>query len=98
MNKIIFESGNSFPVADGFRLELMRGEIKKIRDRNSKLHQFDYDYKLDECLNEVLDLLSEYLDFDPTPQFLYDDTGGEPPVSSAERCQASYRQKRELHS
>ena len=30
-------------------------------------------------------------DYDPTPQYLYDDTNGEPPVSWQERIDAEYK-------
>ena len=32
-------------------------------------------------------------DIDPTPQYLYDDTGGEPPISAEERRDAEFRKK-----
>ena len=34
---------------------------------------------------------------DPTPQYLYDDTGGEPPISAQERAWNSFDSKRESH-
>jgi hypothetical protein len=33
--------------------------------------------------------------YDPTPNFLYDDTGGEPALSSDERWEIAFNQKRE---
>ena len=38
------------------------------------------------------DYISPY-DIDPTPQHLYDDTGGEPPISAEERRDAEFRKK-----
>jgi hypothetical protein len=35
---------------------------------------------------------------DPIPQYLYDATGGEPPLSADERWQQAFDQKRELKS
>ena len=32
-------------------------------------------------------------DYDPTPQFLYDNTNGEPPISWQERRDAEFRKK-----
>ena len=34
-----------------------------------------------------------FYDYDPTPYYLYDDTGGERPVTSQERHQAAFEQK-----
>ena len=36
---------------------------------------------------------SPYDMIDPTPQYLYDDTGGEPPISAEERRDAEFRKK-----
>lgn len=36
-------------------------------------------------------------DIDPTPQYLYDDSGGEPPVSAEEYARNSLDSKRESH-
>ena len=46
--------------------------------------------------DEEADLYDDYdipFDVDPTPQYLYDDTGGEPPVSAKERSLAAFEQK-----
>lgn len=97
MSKLIFESDTSRPVMDHFRLSLMREEIDAIHGRNEKLGQMDHDYQLADCLERVIDILDEYLDYDPTPRFLYDNTGGEPPVTSAEMQSQAFQQKMELH-
>jgi len=36
-------------------------------------------------------------EIDPTPQYLYDDTGGEPPISAEERNRMALESKRESH-
>ena len=36
-------------------------------------------------------------EIDPTPQYLYDDSGGEPPISAEERNRNSLDSKRESH-
>jgi len=91
--KLIFESDTSRPVFDSFRLELMRKELREISERNEKAGQMDHDYHLADCLDEVLTLLDNYLDYDPTPQFLYDNSGGEPPVTMAEMHENSRQEK-----
>ena len=40
---------------------------------------------------------SPYSMADPTPQYLYDNTGGEPPISAEERNRNSLDSKRESH-
>ena len=39
------------------------------------------------------DNYSSPYDIDPTPQYLYDDTGGEPPISAEERNRKAFEQK-----
>jgi len=46
----------------------------------------------DEYGDDYDDYFSPY-DIDPTPQYLYDDTGGEPPISAAERNKKAFEQK-----
>ena len=36
-------------------------------------------------------------EIDPTPQYLYDDSGGEPPISAEERSRMALESKRESH-
>ena len=50
----------------------------------------------DEEANLYDDYSSPY-DIDPTPQYLYDDTGGEPPISAEERNRNSLDSKKESH-
>jgi hypothetical protein len=51
--------------------------------------------------DEILPALEKYLavwDDDPTPQYLYDNDGGESPVTAAEMHSAAWKQHQELHS
>ena len=43
------------------------------------------------------DITGDPYDIDPTPQYLYDNTGGEPPISAKERDRNSLDSKRESH-
>ena len=50
--------------------------------------------------DEEGDLYDDYdipFDVDPTPQYLYDDTGGEPPISAEERNRKAFEAKQESH-
>jgi len=49
-------------------------------------------------LEEYNALLENELDFDPTPQYLWDDSGGEPPVTMGEMHTIAFQQHREMHS
>lgn len=43
--------------------------------------------------DEIIPQLENELDFDPTPQYLWDNSGGEPPVTLDEIHTAAYNQK-----
>ena len=70
-------------------------------------HLFDHtcvhldDSYIDDWWDEVGDFYDDITgdpyDIDPTPQHLYDDTGGEPPISPQERDHNSLDSKRESH-
>jgi hypothetical protein len=47
---------------------------------------------------EIIPLLENELDGDPTPQYLYDNTGGEPPVTANEMYEIARAHSRLLHS
>ena len=47
---------------------------------------------------EIIPQLENELDYDPTPQYLYDHSGGEPPVTMAEMHGTSWQQHQEMHS
>lgn len=64
-------------------------EIQQGRDLDELLHLVKYAYEEGE---EITLTLGEY---DPTPNFLYDNTGGEPAISADERWQAAFQQKQE---
>lgn len=49
-------------------------------------------------LEEYNALLENELDYDPTPQYLWDDTGGEPPITMGEMHTIAFQQHREMHS
>ena len=78
------------------RLEQIRNELDKyIREELEKSpgdRDFDVCFFADQ-LNEIIDSFDEIIYYDPTPQYLYDNTGGEPPISAKERSQMAFQQK-----
>ena len=78
-------------------LEILKGVIA----REDRLHMMDQHLTTSMRMlleDEIIPQLENELDFDPTPQYLWDDTGGEPPVTLDEMHTAAYKQKREMHS
>ena len=78
------------------QIQLILKDLKAIIDRESKRHMMDE--HLTSSMRSLLeDLiipnLENELDVDPTPQHLWDDTGGEPPVTLDEMHTAAYNRK-----
>ena len=78
------------------QIQLILKDLKAIIDRESKRHMMDE--HLTSSMRSLLeDLiipnLENELDFDPTPQHLWDNSGGEPPVTLDEMHTAAYNQK-----
>ena len=78
------------------RLEEIRNELDKyIReelDKNPGDRDFNV-FTFDDDLLEIIDSFDEIINYDPTPQYLYDDTGGEPAISAEERNRKAFEQK-----
>ena len=58
-------------------------DLKAIIQRENKRHQMDehLTHSIRSLLeDEIIPQLENELDFDPTPQHLWDDFGGEPPL------------------
>ena len=78
------------------QIELIVEDLKAIITREDKRHLMDQ--HLTSSMRHLLeDLiipnLENELDFDPTPQHLWDDFGGEPPVTLNEMHTDAYNRK-----
>ena len=65
------------------QVELIVKDLKAIIDRENKRHEVDQHltHSMRSLLeDEIIPQLENELDFDPTPQHLWDDFGGEPPL------------------
>ena len=73
-------------------LEILKGVIA----REDRRHMMDTELTSsmkDLLESEIIPQLEHELDFDPTPQYLWDDTGGEPPVTLDEMHTDAYNRK-----
>jgi hypothetical protein len=89
-----------YPVNDHAKLVRIIKELKDIVQRESKRHMMDT--HLDSTLHdliayEIIPVLEEQLDYDPTPQYLYDNTGGELAVSSSEAHAQAWKEHQAAH-
>ena len=70
--------------------------LKGVINRENKRHQMDehLTHSMRSLLeDEIIPQLENELDFDPTPQHLWDNSGGEPPVTLDEMHTAAYNRK-----
>ena len=76
-------------------LEILKG----VMAREGRRHMMDTDLTTSMQMlleDEIIPQLENELDFDPTPQYLWDNSGGEPPVTLDEMHTAAYNQKYNL--
>lgn len=75
-------------------------QLEEINDRESKRPQgYEHlDYAVHDLISEFIAAVNEELDYDPTPQYLYDHSGGEPTLTSGEIHSTAWAQHLELHS
>ena len=78
------------------QVELILKDLKAIIEREDKRHQMDAHLTTSMRMlleDEIIPQLENELDFDPTPQHLWDDFGGEPPVTLDEMHTDAYNRK-----
>ena len=80
-------------------------DLKAIVARESKRPQGCEDLTLsmlafleEEIIPQLENEIEHDLNYDPTPQHLWDATGGEPPVTMAEMHASAWQQHQEMHS
>lgn len=76
-------------------LDILKGVIAREDKRHMMDEQLSHSMR-DLLESEIIPQLENELDFDPTPQYLWDDTGGEPPVTLDEMHTAAYNRKYNL--
>jgi len=79
-------------VHDWERLELIRDELREIQDR--ELERMDSLPGLDNMLEEVIHMLTECIDYEPSDEEM--GYGSEPQITAAEMHSAAWEQKQEL--
>ena len=71
-------------------------DLKAIIEREDKRHMMDQHLTTSMKMlleDEIIPQLENELDFDPTPEHLWDNSGGEPPVTLDEMHTAAYNRK-----
>tara|TARA_R100000458_G_C8186173_1_gene181445 strand:+ start:338 stop:631 length:294 start_codon:yes stop_codon:yes gene_type:complete len=73
----------------------LKEALKSLIDKDEEEHIMDKTFSDSdqEKLNEAYEIMSEIYDYDPTPQNLWDHSGGEPPVTLAEMHEQAFKEK-----
>ena len=76
-------------------LEEVRSILKNVLARESKRHMMDEHLVpgTSDVIEEIIIMLEEQLDYDPTPNEL-----GEPPITAAEMHAAAWKEHQAMHS
>ena len=83
-------------ISESKHVEMIVKDLKAIIEREDKRHMMDQHLTTSMRMlleDEIIPQLENELDFDPTPEYLWDETGGEPPVTLDEMHTAAYNQK-----
>jgi hypothetical protein len=92
-HSLAFHSTTKFNPSDTIKLELIRKELREMRDREDRRHLMDSTPGLDTCLDELIDCLTEFLDWEPS------DADMDPtPVTANETHSAAWKEHQEAHS
>jgi len=74
---------------------VMRDEMRPMQDAHIPMDLFAV---IEDELLPILDRCIECIEYDPTPQYLWDNSGGESPVSQSETHEVARAQHVEMHS
>ena len=83
-------------INENTHVEQILKDLKAIIEREDKRHMMDQHLTTSMKMlleDEIIPQLENELDFDPTPEHLWDNSGGEPPVTLDEMHTAAYNRK-----
>ena len=82
------------------KLERIYKELKEIVKFENSLHMMNMTLNQTDVntLEEVISMIEDIVNYDPTPYYLYDNSGGEAPMTANERLNASWKEHLQLHS
>ena len=81
------------------KLEQIYKELKEIVKFENSLHMMDMTLNQTDVntLEEVISMIEDIVNYDPTPQYLYDNSGGEPLMTANERLSVAWQEHLNLH-
>ena len=92
-HSLAFHSTTKFNPSDTIKLELIKKELREMRDREDRRHLMDSTPGLDNCLDVLIDCLTEFLDWEPC-----DEDMNPTPITADEMHSAAWKEHQEAHS
>ena len=82
------------------KLERIYKELNEIVKFENSLHMMNMTLNQTDVntLEEVISMIEDIVNYDPTPYYLYDNSGGEAPMTANERLSASWQKHLQFHS
>ena len=82
------------------KLERIYKELNEIVKFENSLHMMNMTLNQTDVntLEEVISMIEDIVNYDPTPYYLYDNSGGEAPMAANERLSAAWKEHLQLHS
>ena len=82
------------------KLERIYKELNEIVKFENSLHMMNMTLNQTDVntLEEVISMIEDIVNYDPTPYYLYDNSGGEAPMTANERLSAAWKTHLQLHS
>ena len=82
------------------KLERIYKELNEIVKFENSLHMMDMTLNQTDVntLEEVISMIEDIVNYDPTPYYLYDNSGGEAPMTANERLSAAWQKHLQFHS
>ena len=82
------------------KLERIYKELNEIVKFENSLHMMNMTLNQTDVntLEEVISMIEDIVNYDPTPYYLYDNSGGEAPMTANERLSAAWKEHLQLHS
>ena len=82
------------------KLERIYKELNEIVKFENSLHMMNMTLNQTDVntLEEVISMIEDIVNYDPTPYYLYDNSGGEAPMTANERLSAAWKEHLRIHS
>ena len=82
------------------KLERIYKELNEIVKFENSLHMMNMTLNQTDVntLEEVISMIEDIVNYDPTPYYLYDNSGGEAPMTANERLSAAWKEHLQFHS